>query len=124
ARWRWGGGDAYCRQCRVTDQPCARGQLGETGKRCPEIEYGPNTEAEQAAWSAGLDVGVWRNEWMPDRNDPKLRSWRQVGMRMSEVVARHGQLDPDMIELLRAIETGAITGATRGWVDPDSEEEV
>lgn len=50
AEWHFGGGPDYCAGCAQLDRPCARGESGRDGQRCPYIEHGPLTEAGWQAW--------------------------------------------------------------------------
>jgi hypothetical protein len=50
AEWHFGGGPEYCVSCTRLDRPCARGETGCDGRRCPYLEHAPLTDAGWQAW--------------------------------------------------------------------------
>ena len=50
AEWHFGGGPEYCSNCTQLDRPCAKGEAGCDGHRCPYIEHAPLTDAGWQAW--------------------------------------------------------------------------
>jgi hypothetical protein len=55
-RWHFqpGGGPEYCRTCRGDDLPCARGESGADGQRCPYREHTLISRQEHEAWDVLL----------------------------------------------------------------------
>jgi hypothetical protein len=55
-RWHFqpGGGPEYCRTCRDDDLPCARGESGADGQRCPYREHALISHQEHEAWEVLL----------------------------------------------------------------------
>jgi hypothetical protein len=55
-RWHFqpGGGPEYCRACRDDDLPCARGEPGADGRRCPYREQALISRQEHEAWGVLL----------------------------------------------------------------------
>jgi hypothetical protein len=58
AEWRAGGGAAYCRNCRELNAPCARGERGSNGKRCPKHDRAPHSVEGSLALRIGFTPGV------------------------------------------------------------------
>ena len=50
AEWHFGGGARYCDGCARQGRPCARGEPGSDGERCPYIAQEPLTDAGWQAW--------------------------------------------------------------------------
>jgi hypothetical protein len=55
-RWHFqpGGGPEYCRACRDGGLPCARGEPGANGERCPYREHALISRQEHEAWDVLL----------------------------------------------------------------------
>ena len=55
-RWHFqpGGGPEYCRACRNDGLPCARGEPGADGRRCPYREHALISRQEHEAWDVLL----------------------------------------------------------------------
>jgi hypothetical protein len=55
-RWHFqpGGGPEYCRACRDNGLPCARGERGADGQRCPYREHALISAQEHEAWDVLL----------------------------------------------------------------------
>jgi hypothetical protein len=55
-RWHFqpGGGPEYCRACRDDGRPCARGEPGADGQRCPYREHALISRQEHEAWDVLL----------------------------------------------------------------------
>lgn len=72
---------------------------------------------EVRAWAVAQGYGVWRTEWLAEKGADGNRL-RRVGIIASEALARIGTLDGDeregVVQLLAAIETGALTAALTG----------
>jgi hypothetical protein len=50
AEWHFGGGPQYCDSCAGADLPCAEGQPGPSGARCPYDEHAPQTVEGWQVW--------------------------------------------------------------------------
>jgi hypothetical protein len=86
---------------------------------CPFVEFAPRGPLEQRAWNAAVAEGVWRYHHATEkRGEQHVIVRRPEGLVMAEALARCQPADADdaavLVELLGAIETGAITGAHRG----------
>ena len=55
-RWHFqpGGGPEYCKTCRDDGLPCARGEPGADGHRCPYHEHALISRQEHEAWNVLL----------------------------------------------------------------------
>lgn len=98
---------------------CAQGGRSRDGHRCPFEEWAPQSELEQRAWAAAESDGAWRFHWSEEREgDKPILRRRPEGLVMSEALARACPADDDeraaLVELFKAIETGALTGAHTG----------
>lgn len=51
-KWLAGPGQDYCRDCKLQDTACSKGQRGIDGNFCPLIENAPRTVEEIRAFEA------------------------------------------------------------------------
>lgn len=107
ADWIFGGGANYCEGCRTCGSPCARGERGDDGRFCPQIEHAPHSEAGRLAWSLSTSPGAWKTAGLGG-----LAGLDWAGLKaLSDGV--EGADWPTLAELFREIEAGALKGAAR-----------
>ncbi len=103
-RWHFqpGGGPEYCRACRDGGLPCARGEPGADGRRCPYREHALISRQEHEVWDVLLACqGQLR---LPS-------SGRVIGIDMDaalRIAAARGHDLAVLSELLPAAETGLV----------------
>lgn len=83
------------------------------------MEFAPRGPLEQRAWNAVAAEGAWRYHHATEKHgEQHVLVRRPEGLVMADALARCQPADADeeavLVELLGAIETGAITGAHRG----------